>query len=58
MGAGVTTVVAARVLQRREAIRSPGGYLRTLAQKADTSAFSAAPMVMSLLKSRPDSCQL
>ncbi len=50
MGPEVAAVTVAAILQRVDAIRSPGGYLRTLSQKAATEGFSPAPMVMALLR--------
>jgi replication initiation protein RepC len=41
--------VVAAMLQRISAISNPGGYLRSLTNKAATGAFSPGPMVMALL---------
>lgn len=51
MGEPAAAIVVACLLQRAEAIRSPGGYLRSLTRKAEKGAFSPGPMVMALLKS-------
>ena len=44
---GAATVIAA-ILQRGEAIRSPGGYFRSLTRRAAEGRFSAWPMLMAL----------
>lgn len=48
MGDAAAAVVIAALLERGEAIRSPGGYLRDLTDKAERSAFSIYPMVQAL----------
>ena len=53
MGGAVAAIVVACILQRFEAIRSPGGYLRALTEKAGQGAFSPGPMVMALLSAAP-----
>ena len=50
MGAKNTAIVTAGILQRMGEIRSPGGYLRKLTQKADDQAFSPMPMMLALLR--------
>lgn len=50
MGAEVAAVTLACILQRAGAISRPGGYLRALTEKAETTGFSPAPMVMALLR--------
>lgn len=54
MGTDVAAIVVACILQRFDAIRSPGGYLRALTEKAGQGAFSPGPMVMALLAKSPD----
>ncbi len=49
MGPSVAAVVVAAMLQRIDAIRNPGGYLRALSAKAAEGAFSPGPMIMALL---------
>ncbi len=49
MGPPAAAVVVAAMLQRVEAIRNPGGYLRALTAKARDGAFSPGPMIMALL---------
>ena len=48
MGDQAAAVVIAAMLERGEAIRSPGGYLRDLTEKADRAAFSIYPMLQAL----------
>lgn len=48
MGAGPASVTLALILQRGNAIRNPGGYLRTLARRASAGQFSVWPMLMAL----------
>lgn len=50
MGPEQAAVVLVALLERFEEIRSPGGYLRSLTQKAAEGAFSCAPMVMAQLR--------
>ncbi|WP_093997629.1 plasmid replication protein RepC [Octadecabacter ascidiaceicola] len=49
MGPERAAVVTACILQRISEINSPGGYLRSLARKAQEGQFSEGPMVMALL---------
>jgi replication initiation protein RepC len=48
MGPGPASVTLALILQRGNAIRNPGGYLRTLARRASAGQFSVWPMLMAL----------
>ncbi len=50
MGAEEAAVVVSIILDRFADIRSPGGYLRALAAKAASGAFSCGPMVMALTR--------
>lgn len=50
MGPENAAVVMAAMLERFSAIRSPGGYLRSLSLKATEGGFSPGPMVMALLR--------
>ena len=45
-------VIVAAILQRGEAIRSPGGYLRNLVDKAKAGQFSLGPVLMALIRAR------
>lgn len=49
MGAANAAIVLVAMLERVDAITSPGGYLRSLTAKAADGAFSPGPMVMALL---------
>ena len=53
MGEQAAAVVIAVLLQRGEAIRSPGGYLRDLTEKAARGTFSIYPMLQALERGRP-----
>lgn len=55
MGPEDAAISLAAILQRFSEIRSPGGYLRSLAAKAADGGFSTAPMVMALLRRAPGS---
>ena len=46
---GAATVIAG-ILQRADAIKSPGGYLRGLTEKSRAGEFSAWPMMLALLR--------
>ena len=48
MGEAAAAVVVACILQRGNAIRSAGGYLRELTRKAEAGQFSLGPMLMAL----------
>ena len=50
MGPEVAAVTVTAILQRVAEIKSPGGYLRALTQKAADGKFSPGPMVMALLR--------
>ena len=52
MGEQPASVVVAALLERAETIRSPGGYLRDLTDKAEKSAFSIYPMLQALERAR------
>lgn len=49
MGPEVAAVAVAGILQRFGIVRNPGGYLRSLSQRAAEGRFSAGSMVMALL---------
>ncbi|WP_318530249.1 plasmid replication protein RepC [Rhizobium sp. TRM95796] len=48
MGEEAAAVVIAVMLERAEEIKSPGGYLRNLTDKAEVGAFSILPMLQAL----------
>jgi replication initiation protein RepC len=52
MGAGDAAVMIAAILQKGEAIGSPGGYLRALSAKARAKEFSIGPALMALLRGK------
>ena len=52
MGEKTAAIVVAAILQRAEAIKSAGGYLRDLTRKAEADAFSIGPMLMALIGAR------
>lgn len=52
LGEEDAAVVVAAILQRGEAIKSPGGYLRSLTEKARGGAFSLGPVLMALLRTK------
>jgi replication initiation protein RepC len=52
MGEQAAAVVIAVLLERGEAVRSPGGYLRNLTEKAGRAAFSVYPMLQALERSQ------
>jgi len=48
MGDIAAAITVAAILERAEAIRSPGGYLRDLTRKAEAGKFTLAPMLSAL----------
>lgn len=52
MGAIDAAIMVAAMLQRAEAISSPGGYLRSLTAKARAGEFSIGPVLMALLRGK------
>jgi len=50
LGAEEAAVVVAAILQRSDAIKSPGGYLRNLTEKARAGEFSLGPVLMALIR--------
>jgi replication initiation protein RepC len=51
MGEIPAAIVVAAILQKGEEVRSAGGYLRSLTEKARASQFSLGPILMALLRS-------
>lgn len=51
MGPVTAAIVLACLLQRSKEISRPGGYLRSLTDKAERDGFSPGPMVMALIRS-------
>lgn len=52
MGRETAAIAVACMLERSTSIRSPGGYLRALTDKAREGAFSPGPMVMAVLNGK------
>ncbi|CAA9507235.1 MAG: Plasmid replication protein RepC [uncultured Sphingomonadaceae bacterium] len=52
LGEAGASIAVAAILQRSGAIRSPGGYLRSLTEKARIGEFSLGPVLMALLNTR------
>jgi len=52
LGEQNAAILVAAILQRGEAIKSPGGYIRDLTEKGRAGTFSLGPMLMALLRSR------
>ena len=52
LGAEDAAVVVAAILQRSDAIKSPGGYLRNLTEKARAGNFSLGPVLMALIRTK------
>ena len=52
MGEADAATVVAAILQRGDAIKSAGGYLRSLTEKARAGKFSTGPVIMSLWRLR------
>lgn len=52
MGPRNAATAIAALLQKGPAVKSPGGYLRSLTRKARTGQFSMGPMLMALMKER------
>ena len=52
LGAIDAAIVVAAILQRSDQIGSPGGYLRSLTDKARNGQFSVGPLLMALLRAR------
>lgn len=59
MGATQAATVVLCILERLQDIRSPGAYLRKLAQKAQSGSFSCVPMLRALEnRGKQGNCQL
>ena len=54
MGPPAAAAVIAMMLERAETIRSPGGYLRNLTEKAENTSFSLLPMLQALERVEPE----
>ena len=54
MGEQQAAITLAAIYQRSAQIANPGGYLRTLTERAGEGKFSTWPMIMALLRARMD----
>ena len=52
MGEQTAAATVAGILQRAEAIKNPGGYLRGLTEKSRAGQFSAWPMMLALIRAQ------
>ena len=50
LGDDNAAITVAAILQRAEAMRSPGAYLRHLTQRARANPFSLGPVIMALMR--------
>ena len=57
MGLQIASIVLAAILQRAEHIRSRGGYLRDLTERARAQKFSVWPMITALLNARMEALE-
>ena len=53
MGEEGAAIMVAAILQKGEGIKSPGGYLRNLTERAKAGQFSLGPVLMALLRAKP-----
>ncbi len=54
LGEQQASITLAAILQRADQINSPGGYLRSLTERARDGLFSTWPMIMALLRAKLD----
>ncbi len=52
MGEEQAAVLIAAILQKGEVVRSPGGYLRNLTERARAGQFSLGPVLMALMRTQ------
>jgi replication initiation protein RepC len=57
MGEQQAAITLAAIYQKQEDIRSPGGYLRNLTERAREGKFSTWPMIMALLRAKLDAAK-
>lgn len=57
MGEQQAAITLAAIYQKVEQIKSPGGYLRNLADRAKEGKFSTWPMIMALLRAKLDAAK-
>lgn len=58
MGERDAAVVLAAIYQKQDAIKSPGGYLRNLTDRAKRAQFSVWPMIMALVRAKLDAAKV
>lgn len=58
MGEQAAAITLAAIYQKLEHIKSPGGYLRSLTERAKEAKFSTWPMIMALLRAKLDAAKL
>ena len=51
-------ITLAAIHQKSDQIKSPGGYLRNLTERAKEGKFSTWPMIMALLRAKLDAAKL
>lgn len=54
LGEQQAAITLAAIYQRADQINSPGGYLRSLTERARQGKFSPWPMIMALLRAKLD----
>jgi len=57
MGEQPAAITLAAIYQRSDHIKSPGGYLRNLTERAKEGKFSPWPMIMALLRAKLDAAK-
>lgn len=57
MGEQPAAITLAAIYQKSDHIKSPGGYLRNLTEKAKQGKFSPWPMIMALLRAKLDAAK-
>ena len=57
MGEQQAAITLAAIYQRTDQIKSPGGYLRNLTERAKEGKFSTWPMIMALLRAKLDAAK-
>ena len=58
LGEQQAAITIAAIYQKSDQIKSPGGYLRNLTERAKEGKFSAWPMIMALLRAKLDAAKV
>jgi replication initiation protein RepC len=58
MGEQAAAITLAGIYQKQDQIKSPGGYLRSLTERARGGKFSAWPMIMALLRAKLEAAKV